>query len=59
MTDEETETRIHNTITEQFSHQLQDLTNRLGISRNSNIFRRYYETPRRKPTAGAFGKKTK
>ena len=59
MTDEETETRIHNTITDRWSHQLTDLTRRLGVRRNSDIFRRYYKTPRRKPTAGAFGKKTK
>ena len=58
MTDKETEARIHNAITEQWSHQLTDLTNRRGISPNSRAFRRFYRTPRRKPTAGAFGKKT-
>ena len=59
MTDPQTSVRIHNNITEQFSHQLQDLTNRLGISRNSRAFHRFYKTPRPTPTAGAFGKKTK
>ena len=58
-TQRKTETRIHNAITERWSHQLTDLTNRLGISRNSRAFHRFYKTPRPKPTAGAFGKKTK
>tara|TARA_R110002051_G_scaffold321800_1_gene410466 strand:+ start:322 stop:501 length:180 start_codon:yes stop_codon:yes gene_type:complete len=59
MTDTETEARIHNTITKRWNFQLADDMAKFGVSGNSKIFRRTYKTPRRKPTAGAFGKKTK
>lgn len=61
MTDTDTSVRIHNNLkkSEPDFKKLVGLCSRMGISRNSRAFHMFENRARPKPTAGAFGKKTK